>query len=380
MTSSAKVLVLGGGPAGCAAAITLARGGLEVTLVERDPGPKHKVCGEFLSHEALAILPGLGVDAGALGAVPIRGVRFCSGEHISTAELPFPAMSLSRKVLDEALLARVAGNGATVLAGTPVQSLERQGSLWCARLGDGRELHAGTVVLATGKHDLRGWSRPAGAQNNLLALKMYLRLSPAQFRALGSHVELLLYRGGYAGLQPVADGVTNLSCLVQRSVLSAAGGGWEGLLALLHTGNAHARERLADAAPLLERALAVAAIPYGFVRKAPLGEALWAVGDQAAVIPSFTGDGMSIALMSGVRAAEGLLRGEDATAFQRTLHRDLCGQVARATAISRGLVWEPSKRAISAAVRLWPGLLRGTAAATRLSSASLAGVKLAGAE
>jgi hypothetical protein len=48
-----EVLILGGGVAGCAASIALARKGRRVTLIEREPTPRHKVCGEFLSGEAL---------------------------------------------------------------------------------------------------------------------------------------------------------------------------------------------------------------------------------------------------------------------------------------------------------------------------------------
>ncbi|MEO8799183.1 MAG: FAD-dependent oxidoreductase, partial [Polyangiaceae bacterium] len=47
-----RALVVGGGPAGAALAIKLARAGKDVVLLERDPVPAHKVCGEFLSREA----------------------------------------------------------------------------------------------------------------------------------------------------------------------------------------------------------------------------------------------------------------------------------------------------------------------------------------
>ena len=371
VSSSTAVLVLGGGLAGAAAAIVLARAGREVTLAERDAGPRHKVCGEFLSGEALHLLHLLGVDAVGLGAVPIRGVRFCPGKDFSSATLPFPAMSLTRRTLDPALLEQARTSGAVVRTGVAVQALERVGGSWCARFSDGKECAARDVVLATGKHDLRGYPRPRGAQSDLVALKMYLRLSEAEYRALGAQVELLLYPGGYAGLQPVENGFANLCCLVHRDALTKAGGGWEGLLGLITQANAHAWARLRDATPTLERALAVAPIPYGFVRSKALAEGIWAVGDQAAVIPSFTGDGMSIALISGIRAAEGLLRGESAAMYQGELYADLRWQVRRATAVSRGLLWGPAKRAIATAVRIYPALLRGTARATRLSEASM---------
>ena len=66
-----EVLILGGGVAGCAASIALARKGRCVTLIEREPTPRHKVCGEFLSGEALEDLHALGIDVASLGAVPI---------------------------------------------------------------------------------------------------------------------------------------------------------------------------------------------------------------------------------------------------------------------------------------------------------------------
>src|SRR6202034_4720331 len=73
-----EVLVLGGGVAGCAASIALARKGRIVTLIEREPAPRHKVCGEFLSGEALEDLHALGIDVAALGAVPIDYVRLAA--------------------------------------------------------------------------------------------------------------------------------------------------------------------------------------------------------------------------------------------------------------------------------------------------------------
>ena len=78
ISSEDEVLVLGGGVAGCAASIALARKGRSVTLIEREPAPRHKVCGEFLSGEALEDLHALGIDVASLGAAPIDNVRLAS--------------------------------------------------------------------------------------------------------------------------------------------------------------------------------------------------------------------------------------------------------------------------------------------------------------
>ena len=109
--------IVGGGPAGAAAACLLARAGRQTVLFEREAGPRHKVCGEFISVEAAAYLTSLGLDPERLGAVPIHHVRLIQGERTATATLPFPAFSLSRDVMDEALLNAAAGQGAEIRRG-----------------------------------------------------------------------------------------------------------------------------------------------------------------------------------------------------------------------------------------------------------------------
>jgi len=366
---NAVVLIIGGGLAGAAAAIWLARAGRAVVVIEREAQAHHKVCGEFLSREALNYLKLLGLDVARFGAVPIRSVRLAGRDGFSEANLPFPAQSLTRRRLDEELLQMAVEAGARVLRGCRVSGLEREGAVWRASIEGASPVCARTAFLATGKHDLGGRPRPKGKQSDLVAFKMYWRLAPAQAAALAGHVELMLYRGGYAGLQAVEDGAANLSCLVQRKELQRLGGRWENLLAAMHDQCGLLRERLQSAEALLERPLAVSAIPYGYVRAASDG--VWALGDQAAVIPSFTGDGMSIALHSGCLAAAMYLRGETADQFQHKLRGELTSQVALATVVSRGLVWGPSRSVFTAAVGLWPEVLGVVARGTRIPEGAM---------
>lgn len=366
---NAEVVIIGGGLAGSAAAIRLARVGRDVVLIERAPHAEHKVCGEFLSREALNYLELLGVRAESFGAVPIGAVRLACKGGLSEAKLPFPAMSLTRRRLDEELLRLAVEAGAKVVRGCRVQGLEREGAGWRAVVESAEPVFAGAAFLATGKHDLAGRPRPKGKQSYLVAFKMYWRLAPAQAAALAGHVELMLYRGGYAGLQPVEDGAANLCCLVERAELQRLGGRWEHLLAAMQRECGLLRERLQGAQALLERPLAVSSIPYGYVRS--VSDGVWSLGDQAAVIPSFTGDGMSIALHSGCLAATMYLQGESAEQFQEKLGRDLSPQVALATLVSRGLVWGPSRGVLMAMTSLRPRMLGTVARRTRISEAAL---------
>ena len=368
--TEAEAIVVGGGLAGSAAAITLARSGREVVLLERASQPHHKVCGEFLSGEALGYLSRLGVDVASLGAVPIHRVRVAGRRGVAAAELPFAAMSLTRCRLDEALLGQARAVGVTVLRGSSVSSLYASGNGWCADRDSGATMSARTVFLATGKHDLRGYNRPPGPQNDLVAFKMYWKLAPAQAAALAGYVELLLFRGGYAGLQPVEGGVANLCWVVRRDELRRLGSDWKALLSAMREACPHLDGRLDSAAPLLERPLAVSSIPYGWLRAAAPQPGLWPLGDQAAVIPSFTGDGMSIALHSGCLAAGSYLGGGSAAEFQSALSRSLRRQVGLATAVSRALVEDSAQPLLVAAMRFWPGVLRLLAANTRIPASA----------
>ncbi len=368
MTTTDRVMVIGGGVAGAAAADELARAGRPVLLIERQSGPHHKVCGEFLSHEAALYLGDLGIDLEAFGAVRIEAVRLCAGTRVAEAPLPFPAFSLSRRVLDEAVLNAAAAAGAELRRGCAVRALQRDGAGWTARFDDGETAQAAEAFLATGKHDVKGWRRPAGKQADLIAFKLHWRLAPAATAELAGMVELFLFAGGYAGLEPIEGGLANL-CLVVRRGHFAALGSWEALLATIRAACPQLDRRLSDAQPCWERPLAVAHIPYGGVKRLDL-RAL-RLGDQAAVIPSFSGDGMAIALHSARLAARCHAGGGSAAAYQAQLARDVAAQVRRATHVSRALVHPAVQAAAAAAAQAFPALMTGIARATRIPRPSL---------
>ncbi|MBB4659884.1 NAD(P)/FAD-dependent oxidoreductase [Parvularcula dongshanensis] len=353
------VLIVGGGLAGSAAAITLARRGAAVTLVERSEAVHDKVCGEFLSGEALAELTALGCDPRALGAVPLHAVRACAGGDAVRALLPFPALSVTRRLLDEALLERASGNGVLVLRGVSARTADG-GEV---RLSDGRCLRPEHLVLATGKHDLRGHRRPAGIHSDLVGLKAYFRLVPRLAADLAGHVDVVFFPGGYLGLQPVESGEANACLVVSKAELARLGGDPWAVFRHVKAHAPHAARLLEGATPTLGKPLAVSAIPYGYVRMR--SEGAFHVGDQAAVIPSFCGEGMGIALRSGRLAAEAILAGEHATAFQARFGRLVYARVKGAALLSRALSSVPLQRTAVGAASLAPHLLTALAAATR---------------
>ena len=363
------MLIVGGGPAGSAAAIRLAKAGRPITVIERSAGPTDKVCGDFLSAEAIETLHGLGLDLAALSPAPIRRLRLVYAQAVAETKLPFPAFGLSRRVMDEALLGLAAASGAVIERGHAVRSIRADRGRLLVRTEGVDDREAGTVFLATGKHDLRDLPRPGRAAGSV-GMKMYLRLSAAQDAALGDAIELILFPGGYAGLQRVDGGRVVLCLTIVRDRLKEAGTHWSAVLRRLQAHSPHLAARLADAVPLLERPLAIAGTPYGFLYRpapdAPTG--LFRLGDQACVIPSLTGDGVSIALHSGCLAADTwLARGNDAGAYHQRLRRDLLWQMRLASALQTACVRPWVQAPLVALCRGWTALPRVAARWTRLS-------------
>jgi flavin-dependent dehydrogenase len=371
-----EIVILGGGPAGTAAACRLARGGRAPLVVERDPGPRHKVCGEFLSVEAQAYLADLGIDPQALGAAHITTLRLVEGSWTAEAPLPFAGLGLTRRALDEALLRRAQELGARVLRGMAVRDVSGDGAMLRVGLREEPGIRARTVFLATGKHDLRRPRRPsATGAHDLIGFKTYFVLAPSQRATLDGAIEILFFAGGYAGLQPVEAGLTNLCLVVQRSVFDTIGKSWDALLAHLCRVSPHLAGRLEGAKPHLEKPLAIFGIPYGFIHRggAAEPEGLFRLGDQAGVIPSFSGDGISIALHTGGLAATTYLeQGNAAAAFHSRVRQDIGRQILLAGLLERVSRMQIVRPALLRACQACPGILDALAAWTRIPGAALA--------
>ncbi|EWY37946.1 hypothetical protein N825_16210 [Skermanella stibiiresistens SB22] len=356
-----EIAIVGGGPAGAAAACLLTKAGRSVLLFEREALPHHKVCGEFVSGEAATQLATLGLDLAGLGALPIHSVRLIQGGTATTTRLPFPAFSLSRQVMDEALLQAAAGQGAEIRRGVAVRSLTEAAD--AVTLDADELVTAQTVLLASGKHDLRGHRRAPGAINDMIGFKRYLTLAPDRMAELAGHVEVFLFPGGYAGLQPVSATEANLCLVVSKTVHAEVGKSWDDLLDHIAHHCRPFADRLTGATSRWERPLSIYGIPYGFVHRAPApSRRLHRLGDQLAVIPSFSGDGMAIALQSAFLAADRVLAGQPALDGRR-----FAGQIRTATWLARTIRQPVLQGIAAAACRLAPGLLKTVASATRVS-------------
>ena len=119
--------MIGGSLAGSAAACALARAGARVVVLEKARFPRDKVCGCFLSHEALPVLArmGFGEELRKNGAETITHFRLVRRDGTAVeAQLPKPVMSISRSGLDSLAAGAAERAGAEMRFGATVLSLE----------------------------------------------------------------------------------------------------------------------------------------------------------------------------------------------------------------------------------------------------------------
>jgi len=308
VTAAFDVAVVGGSLAGSAAAAALARAGAAVVVLEKSRFPRPKICGSFLSHEALPVLERMGAlePIRAAGAETIGRFTLVRPEGRSVeGDLPAPVLSLSRERLDSLVAAAAARAGATQRFGTAVLSLDGD-------LQKGFRLRTSDLALRT-RVVLGAWGRYSPLDGQLerpryrqkaTLIGFGKQLSGSSSRLEG-RVVLHLFKGGYLGLSRVEGGVVNLAALATPRV---AQDGHHDLRELLSGLKSQSRSLAADLeglSPVPGPVLLSEPVHLG-LHGSLAGDVLL-VGDAAGVIDPYTGTGMALALLSGEAAAAPVL-------------------------------------------------------------------------
>jgi 2-polyprenyl-6-methoxyphenol hydroxylase-like FAD-dependent oxidoreductase len=309
VTSRRTAIVVGGGPAGAAAALGLLRRDFTITLIEQRAEWGGRVCGAFLDVEAVRHLRWLGLTEAARGrsAVPVEEVLVTSfggaSARLSLARRGLTGLALPRRNLEEMLLEEVDRQGGEVLMGWRVVAFVRTNTGWNVSAretprGNGprdRDFSADLLVLGDGRFSIgreRPWTREGGAAPG----GWYgWNVSYEDAAQRPGELSLHFYPGGYVGVLTFAGGISNVCGLRWRGEGDPASG-WEDVFE-------DARSRQRGLARILaggRRAggwRGVGPLPFG--RRATRNGEPLRVGDAAAVGDPFMGEGIGRALASG---------------------------------------------------------------------------------
>lgn len=290
MSEAIDLVVIGGGPAGSAAAITAARAGACVVQLERGALPRQRVCGEFVSPESRALLSSLIGDHSLLSdSQRISINRIFVDDEVLTLPINPPAASITRFDLDAALWQASLASGVECRQQVNVQRVEAGRHFRIDTSGGSFEAKA--VINATGRWSNLSTHEQRSSQPKQLGAKAHFREADPP-----SSVDLYFFEGGYCGVQPVAKNVINVCAVVEARVATSL----EEVVSLHRTLWQRSRgwEQIFST---------VSTSPLIFREPQPVADRVFQVGDAAGFIDPFVGDGISLALRSGVMAAETLI-------------------------------------------------------------------------
>ncbi len=318
---STDVLIVGAGPGGCAAALSLAKQGTKALLVDRTAFPRDKVCGDALSGKVMRVLDRLAPDVGERLRADARqqpswGVTFTAPGGRSL-RVPFgrytgrgdaPGAIMPRLDFDALLVEKVRkAPGIELIEGATVKDFERTTSGWCVSDAAKRlTIHARLVIAADGanSHFAR---HVAGLEleprHHCAGIRAYFEnvqgLDPDGFIELIFLKELL---PGYLWIFPLPGGRANVGLGLRSDMVRDRRLDLKAMLRALLTEHPRLKERFKEATHT--GGIQGLGLPLASRRRILSGDGYLLVGDAGHLIDPFTGEGISHAMISGSHAGE----------------------------------------------------------------------------
>lgn len=290
------VIVVGGGPAGCVAAITVAKRGFQVLLIEKDRYPRDKTCGDALIPDSLGVLRRIGLyEEVCAKGVEVNTLQGWTPSRI-TVDVPIESITIKRVVLDAMLAHHAVACGVTVVQAT-VKYVEPTHSDVRVLTDDGVMAYGAIVLVGTGaRASVSATHDETLPQSHMVAIRQYVTARAD----LGSKIVIAYERymlPAYGWVFPMGGNEYNVGCgFFNRESISPPS--LQSLFQKFLGNFPIARE--------LQEGLISATKPKGFILRcglvgaSPKGKGnVLRIGETLGTTFPFTGEGIGKAMESG---------------------------------------------------------------------------------
>ncbi|MCU0380126.1 MAG: FAD-dependent monooxygenase [Chitinophagaceae bacterium] len=318
---SSDIFIAGGGLAGLALSIQLARSGFRVILAEKERYPFHRVCGEYISMESWPFLERLGLPVSSMGLPKISQLTVTgpNGRKIEH-HLPLGGFGISRYTLDQQLAAIARDAGVTVLEETrvvdilsfpenpPSPNLRSQEVAIPHGFRHATDISLTQVLTNAGTYQARvavgsfgkrsnldiRWKRPhaghkTGPLHNYIGVKYHI-----EYDFPRDHIALHNFSNGYCGISAVEGNKYCLCYLTTAENLRRCNNSIKSMEASILSVNPYLRDIFANAKFLWTEPVTISQV--SFARKELIRDHTLFCGDAAGMITPLCGNGMSMAL------------------------------------------------------------------------------------
>lgn len=312
MKNQKEVLILGGGLAGLSAAIHLSKLGLQVTVIEKNSYPKHKVCGEYISNEVLPYFEWLGIDILKSKPTSISKLQFSTQNGMTiTTELPLGGFGISRFTLDFHLYNIALSNGCVFIQET-VENIIFDNDEFSITTSIGTILNAKMVLGAFGKRS----TIDVKLNRNFIQKKSHWLAVKAHYNGdfPNDLVGLHNFNGGYCGVSKVENNAINI-CYITNYEAYKLNKNNEEFQNRVLSENPHLKKLFENCTLIFDKPLTIGQI--SFDKKKAVENHILMIGDTAGLIHPLCGNGMAMAIHSAKIASELVINYYDSKSISR---------------------------------------------------------------